>query len=199
MSLRPVMPIPLQTKLSIFEARNEYYSNWHLFARRWQHARGLHLAFTSIRPTLGTRSGAAPRIDIYSPGVGNTLGGFASHWYLFAWCWQHARGLRLALITIRPALATRLGATPYAINFSGLLNHQRRSVCYVDSGSTYSDSTTTSPTASIRQRHRLQQAFDNIITMIRPPCDSTDHDMQELYLVPSHATYKTTTSRRISD
>jgi hypothetical protein len=60
-------------------------------------------------------------------------------------------------------------------------------------------STMTSPTASIRQRHRLQQAFDNIITTIRPPCDSTDHDMQELYLVPSHATYMTTTSRRISD
>jgi hypothetical protein len=60
-----------------------------------------------------------------------------------------------------------------------------------------------------RVRHRLQQAFDNdivygkhstnIITMIQPPCDSTNHDMQELHLVPLHATYKTTTSRRISD
>jgi hypothetical protein len=29
-SLRPVMPIPLQTKLSIFEAQHEYYSNWQL-------------------------------------------------------------------------------------------------------------------------------------------------------------------------
>jgi hypothetical protein len=27
MSLRPVMRIPLQTKLNIFEAQNEYYSN----------------------------------------------------------------------------------------------------------------------------------------------------------------------------
>jgi hypothetical protein len=26
-SLRPVMPIPLQTKLNIFEAQHEYYSN----------------------------------------------------------------------------------------------------------------------------------------------------------------------------
>jgi hypothetical protein len=33
---------------------------------------------------LATHSGAAPRIDIYSPGVGNTLGGFASHWHLFS-------------------------------------------------------------------------------------------------------------------
>jgi hypothetical protein len=30
MSPRPVMPIPLATKLSIFEARNEHYSNWQL-------------------------------------------------------------------------------------------------------------------------------------------------------------------------
>jgi hypothetical protein len=29
-SLRPVMPIPLATKLSIYEAWNEYYSNWQL-------------------------------------------------------------------------------------------------------------------------------------------------------------------------
>jgi hypothetical protein len=27
MSLRPVIRIPLQTKLNIFEAQNEYYSN----------------------------------------------------------------------------------------------------------------------------------------------------------------------------
>jgi hypothetical protein len=26
-SLRPVMPIPLQTKLSVFEGQNEHYSN----------------------------------------------------------------------------------------------------------------------------------------------------------------------------
>jgi hypothetical protein len=49
-------------------------------------------------------------------------------------------------------------------------------------------STTTLPTASIRHQHRLQQAFDNIIMMIKLPCDSTDHDMQELHLVPSHTT-----------
>jgi hypothetical protein len=49
----------------------------------------------SIRPALATRSGAAPRIGIYSPDVGNTLGGFASHWHLFARRWQHARGLLL--------------------------------------------------------------------------------------------------------
>jgi hypothetical protein len=119
----------------------------HSFARRWQHARGL-------------------RLD-----VGNTLGGSASTLatcsgasrHLFAQHWQHARGLRLALTSIRPALATRSGVAPYAVNISGLLNHQRRFVCYVNFGSTYSNSTTTSPTASIRQRHRLQQAFDNDI------------------------------------
>jgi hypothetical protein len=65
-SLGPVMPIPLATKLSIFEARKEYASNWH----------------PSV-PALATRSGAAPRIGIYSPGVGDTLGSFASHWHLF--------------------------------------------------------------------------------------------------------------------
>jgi hypothetical protein len=181
-SLRPVIPIPLQTKLSIFEARNEYYSNWHRFARCWQHARGLRLALTSIRLVLTTRSGAALRIGI-----------------LFARRWQHARGLRLILASIRPALATRSGATLYAVNLSSLLHYQLYSVCYVDFSSTYFGSSTTSPAASIRQRHRLQQAFDNIITMIRPPRDSTDYDKQELHLVPSHMTYKTTTSRRISD
>jgi hypothetical protein len=30
MSLRLVMPIPLATKRSIFEAQNEYYSSWQL-------------------------------------------------------------------------------------------------------------------------------------------------------------------------
>jgi hypothetical protein len=35
------------------------------------------LELASIRPVLVTRSGASPRIGIYSPGVGNTLGGFA--------------------------------------------------------------------------------------------------------------------------
>jgi hypothetical protein len=139
------MPIPQATKLSIFEARKEYASNWHpsvpalatrlgaaprigiyspgvgntlggfashwhLFARRWQHARWLRLELASIRPVLATRSGASPRIGIYLPGVGNTLGGCASNWHLFARHRQHARGLRLALASIRPALATHSGA-----------------------------------------------------------------------------------------
>jgi hypothetical protein len=106
-------------------------SHWHLFAQRWQHARGLRLAIAFIRPALATRSGAAPRIGIYSPDIGNMLGGCASHWHLFARCWQHARGLRLALALlhspdvgntlggcasywhsyIHPTLATRSGAT----------------------------------------------------------------------------------------
>jgi hypothetical protein len=63
------------------------------------------------------------RIDIYLPSVGNTLGGFASHWHLFVWRWQHARGLRLALTSILLALAMRSGATPYAVNLSSLLHH----------------------------------------------------------------------------
>jgi hypothetical protein len=66
------MRIPLQTRLSIFEAQNEHYSNWHLFARHWQHARGLRLEWAFIRPTLATRSGAAP----YNPMLA-TLGGYA--------------------------------------------------------------------------------------------------------------------------
>jgi hypothetical protein len=93
------------------------------------------------------------RIDIYSPGVGNTLGGFASHWHLFARCRQHARGLRLTLTSILPVLATRSGATPYAVNLSSLLHHRRCSVCYVDFSSAYFSSSMTSPTASIRQHH----------------------------------------------
>jgi hypothetical protein len=107
-SLRLVMPIPLATKLSIFKTRKEYASNWH----------------PSV-PALATRSGAAPRIGIYSPGIGNTLGGCVSNWYLFARRWQHARGLRLALASIRPALATRSGASPrigiYSPDVSNLL------------------------------------------------------------------------------
>jgi hypothetical protein len=74
-----VMPILLQTKLSIFEAQNEYYSNWYSFA-----------------PALATRSGTAPRIGIFRPGVGNMLGGCASNWHYFA-----------------PALVTRSRAAPY--------------------------------------------------------------------------------------
>jgi hypothetical protein len=56
-------------------------------------------------------------------GVGNTLGGCASHWHSFARRWQHARGLRLALAFIRPALAIRSGAAPrIAIHSSGVGN-----------------------------------------------------------------------------
>jgi hypothetical protein len=142
------------------------------------HSPGVSNTLGGSALTLATRSGAVPRIDIYSPGVDNTLGGFVS---------------------IRPVLATRSGATPYAVNLSSLLHHRRCSVCYVDFSSTCFGSSMTSPAASVRQQHRLQQAFDNIITMIQPPCDSTNHDMQELHLVLLHATYMTTTSRRISD
>jgi hypothetical protein len=93
----------------------------HTFARRWQHARGLRLALAFIRPVL-----AAPRIGIYSPGVRNMLGDCASHWYSFVpalathsgatpcigihspWRWQHARGLRLVLVFIRPSVGNTL-------------------------------------------------------------------------------------------
>jgi hypothetical protein len=106
MSLRLVMRIPLQTKLSIFEARNEYYSNWHLFARRWQHTRGLRLALASIHLALAIRSGASPHISIHSP----------RHW-------QHARGLRLALAFLCPGVGNTLGGCalqPDASNARGL-------------------------------------------------------------------------------
>jgi hypothetical protein len=42
-------------------------SSTHTFARRWQHARGLRLAWAFLHP-----------------GVGNTLGGCASNWHFFA-------------------------------------------------------------------------------------------------------------------
>jgi hypothetical protein len=60
------------------------------------------------------------------------------------------------LASIRPALATRSGATLYAVNLSSLLHHQLHSVCYVDFSSTYFGSSTTSPTASIGRRHGLR-------------------------------------------
>jgi hypothetical protein len=59
--------------------------------------RGLAISTHTFVPVLATCSGVAPHIDIYSPGVGNTLGGCASLWHLFVRCWQHARGPRLAL------------------------------------------------------------------------------------------------------
>jgi hypothetical protein len=73
-------------------------------------------------------------------GVDNTLGGFASHW-----------------LFIRPGIGNMLGGCASHC----LLHHRRCSVCCVNFGSTYSGSTTISPTTSIRQRHRLQQEFDN--------------------------------------
>jgi hypothetical protein len=119
-------------------------SQWHLYVQRWQHARGLRLALVFICPTLATRSGDVPRIGIYSPDVGNTLGGCASHWLsyihptlairsgvaprigilIFTRRWQHARGLRLhanlSIHSFYPALATCSGAAPYAVNLNSL-------------------------------------------------------------------------------
>jgi hypothetical protein len=141
----------------------------------------MHKSATKCNETLGkwckNKHGASKIMD--------TLETYhTSHWYSFIL-----------------ALATRSGAAPYAVNFSSLLNHRRCSVCYVDFDSTYSSSTPKTlrrvdSGPPRRQRHRLQQAFNNIITMIRLPCDSIDRDMQELHLVPSHVTCKTTTSRQ---
>jgi hypothetical protein len=47
--------------------------------RRWQHTRGLRPELTSIRPALATRSGASPRIGIYSLGISNTLEGYSNN------------------------------------------------------------------------------------------------------------------------
>jgi hypothetical protein len=90
------MPIPLQTKLSIFEARNEYYSNWHLFARRWQHARGLRLKLAFLRSCIG-----------------NTLGGCASNWHSFA----PALTTRSGAAPYNPMLAT-LGGYAYMLTLA---------------------------------------------------------------------------------
>jgi hypothetical protein len=84
-------------------------SSTHTFARRWQHARGLRLAVVFICPALSTRSGAAPRSGVHSSSVGNMLGGCASQWCSFARRWQHAWGLRLALVFIRPGVGNTLG------------------------------------------------------------------------------------------
>jgi hypothetical protein len=84
-----------------------FASHWHLFARCWQHAQRLHLALASIRPVLATRSGASPRIGIFSPGVGNMLGGFASHWHLFDWRWQHGALPHIGIYS--PGISNALG------------------------------------------------------------------------------------------
>jgi hypothetical protein len=117
--------------------------------------RGLASSTHTFAPALATHSGAAPCIGIYSPrhwqyarglrlalvliypGVGNTLGACASHWYSFA----PTLATRSRAACSNPMLATHSGATPYAVNFSSLLDHRRRSVCYVNFGSTHSSST----------------------------------------------------------
>jgi hypothetical protein len=77
------------------------------------------LAF--IRPVLATRSGAAPLIGIYSPGV--------------------ARGLHLALVfSYLLDIGNTLGGYTYAVNLNGLQRCQLHSVYYVDLGSRYSTS-----------------------------------------------------------
>jgi hypothetical protein len=112
---------------------------------------------TFIRPVLATRSGAAPRIDIYCPVLATRSGAAPRIGIPLPRHWQHARGLHLAFICLgvgntlgdcashwysfAPALATRSGAAPYAVNFSSFLNHRRCSICYDDFGSTYSGST----------------------------------------------------------
>jgi hypothetical protein len=83
-------------------------SHWNLFSRHWQHARGLCLALAFIRLALATRSGAAPRIDIYSPGVGNTLGGCVSHWHSYI---HSMLATRSGTAPSNPMLATRSWAT----------------------------------------------------------------------------------------
>jgi hypothetical protein len=125
---RHVMPIPMiitrRTSgsryfhsyicLGVGNMLGGYASHWHLFARRWKHARRLRLTLAFIHPALETRSGAATRFGIPLPrrwqharglrlelaflrlGVGNTLRGCASNWHSFAL-----------------ALATRSGAAPY--------------------------------------------------------------------------------------
>jgi hypothetical protein len=82
----------------------------------------------SIHPALATRSGASPRIGIYSPGVGDTLGGFASHW--------HFTLLILAAFYI-------INGVPSATS------------------------------TSVRQQHRLQQAFDHDIAYSKPSTTSS--------------------------
>jgi hypothetical protein len=64
--------------------------------------RGLANSTHIFAPALATRSGAVSLVGIYSPGVGNTLGGCTSHWYSF----------------IRPVLATRSGAAPLVSIYS---------------------------------------------------------------------------------
>jgi hypothetical protein len=58
------------------------------------------------------------------------LGGFASHWHLFARRWQHAWGLRLALASIRPALATRSGAASHSGIYSPRRSQHARGLCF---------------------------------------------------------------------
>jgi hypothetical protein len=92
-----------------------FASHWHLFT-----------------PAFATCSGASPRIGIYSPrcsqharglsltmayispGVRNTLGGFASHWHLFAPAFAtRSGGFASHWHLFAPAFATRSGASPH--------------------------------------------------------------------------------------
>jgi hypothetical protein len=57
--------------------------------------RGLVSSTHTFAPALATCSGVVPRIGVHSPRR-----------------WQHAQGLRLALVFIRPVLATRSGDAP---------------------------------------------------------------------------------------
>jgi hypothetical protein len=74
-------------------------SNWHSFARRWQHARGLRLEFAFLRPS-----------------VGNTLGGCASNWHSFA----PALVTRSGAAPYNPMLAT-LGGYAYMLTLASTI------------------------------------------------------------------------------
>jgi hypothetical protein len=171
--------------------------------RHWQHARGLRFALASIRPVLATRSGLHLESAFIYPDVGNTLGDYTSNRYSFDPVlatrsgatprigihlprrWQHARGLRLIVVFIRPDVGNTLGGcASHWYSFALALATRSGAASSNSMLATSTSSATTTKHSGARQRHRLQQAFDNIITTIRPPCDSTVRDMQELHLVP---------------
>jgi hypothetical protein len=68
-------------------------SHWHLFARRWQHARGLRLALAFL----------------YSPNVGNTLRGFAFQPDASNTLRGYTYMLTLAFILLVPGVSNTLG------------------------------------------------------------------------------------------
>jgi hypothetical protein len=111
------MPIPM-----IITRRT---SGFHYFCsftyRCWQHARGLRLVLAFIYLTLATYSGAAPRIGIHLPDIGNTLKGGASQPNASNMLGGYTYMLTLAFAPLAPGVGNTLGTAPCILLTSAVL------------------------------------------------------------------------------